>query len=145
MAITKFDAIIAAIVAKLKESPALAGGVVTDETTFDELPDGVAEGVRVTLLESLPINREYGNVHWASTVRITFMARDDRAGIEGRATSRLAAAAYTRLMTDQTLGGLAERMDEPRIQPDTNYYGTRLGVLNMDLPVRFNTTARTLL
>jgi hypothetical protein len=144
MAITRFDAIAAAIVAKLKEAPALAGGTVTDETTFDELPEGVNEGIRVTLLESLPTNRAYGNVDWSTTIRIACMARDDRAGLQGRATSRIGADVYLRLMAAQTLGGLAERIDEPRIQPDTNYYGTRLGVLNMDFPVRCKTTDRNL-
>ncbi len=144
MPMTRFDAITAAIVAKLLESPALAGGTVTDETTFDELPDGVDEGIRVTLLESLPINRSYGGVNWTSTVRVACLARDDRASVDGRRTSQLGAAVYSRLMAAQTLGGLAEGIDEPRIQPDTNYYRDRVGVLNLDFPVKFRTTERVL-
>ena len=143
MPITKFDAVAAAIVAKLKEAPALAGGVVTDETNFDELPENVNEGIRVTLLDSLPI-AQYGTTTWRSTIRVACMARDDRAGIQGRATSRLGADVYLRLMADTKLGGLADSIEQPRIAPDANYYGTRLGVLNLDFPVRHLTANRSI-
>jgi hypothetical protein len=143
MAITKHDAVVAAIVNALLASPALAGGVVDDETNFDELPTTVNEAIRVTLLDSLP-SKTYGQVSWTSTVRIACGARNDKAGAEGRASSRLAAAVYARLMADQTLGGLAEGIDQPRMRPDLSLLGTRVGVLNLDFPVRHITANRVL-
>lgn len=141
---TRFDAIVAAIVARLKATANLAGLPITDETTFEELPEGVNEGIRVTLLDSLPLNRAYGQVDWSCTVRVACMARNERAGIQGRSSSRLGANAYLALMAEQTLGGLAASIDEPRIQPDANFYGTRTGVLNLDFPVKCHTADRSL-
>jgi hypothetical protein len=141
---TKFDAIVAAMVTALKGNTSLAGVTITDETTFEELPTGINEAIRVTLLESLPLNRAYGGVDWSSTVRLACMARSDKAGVDGRSSSRLGAQAYLTLMAAPTLGGLAIGIDEPRIQPDMNFYTTRTGTLNLDFPVKHRTTGRVL-
>jgi hypothetical protein len=139
MAITKHDAIVAAIVNTLLASPALAGGLVDDETNFDELPPSVTEAIRVELLDSLPQRTSYGEVDWTSTVRVACACRNDKAGAEGKASSRLGAAAYARLMADRTLGGLAVGIDEPRLSTDLTLLSTRIGVLNLDFPVRHST------
>jgi hypothetical protein len=146
MPIAKHDAVIAAIVAKLKEAPAIAGGQVDDETDFDELPETATQAVRVTLLDSLPTSA-YGVVQWTSTVRVACMARHDRVGAggaDGRPSMQVAAAVYARLMADQTLGSVVKRIDEPRLQPDMNFYRDRIGVHNLDFPVKHETTGRVL-
>lgn len=143
MPIAKHDAVVAAIVAKLLEAPAIAAGQVDDETDFDELPDTVTQAVRVTLLDSLPLSK-YGLVEWTSTIRIACMARDDRATTDGRPSMQVAAAVYARLMADQTLGNVIKRIDEPRLQPDMQFYRNRIGVHNLDFPVKHETTGRVL-
>lgn len=144
MTITRHDAIVKAIVAACLTSPALAGGNVSDETTYSELPEGTAQAIEVSLLDSQPLRVAYGRVEWQTTVRVACKARDDRMGTNGRASSLLGADVYERLRTEPTLGGLADGIDPPRISPDINFQATRLGVLNLDFPVRHSTDSRVL-
>lgn len=144
MAITQHDAIVKAIVAACLTSPALAGGKVSEESTYAELPEGTAQTIEVSLLDSQPQRVVFGKVEWLTTVRVACKARDDRMGADGRPSSLLGAAIYQRLRTEPTLGGLAEGIDPPRISPDINFQATRLGVLNLDFPVRHSTDSRVL-
>jgi len=146
MSITAFDSLVAAIIAKLQQAPALAAGVVDDETNFDELPPTIAAALRVTVLDSLPLNRAYGKVQWRSTIRVACMARSDtHNATTGRASSLLAAEVFSRLMADNTLGGKALRVEDPRIAPDVNFYLQRIGVQNLDFPIVHETGTRSIL
>jgi hypothetical protein len=145
MPATKHDAIVKAIVDALLTAPAVAGGNVDDATTWDELPEGVAEGVRVLCVDSEPLSRRYGAVDWRTVVRCSCFSRVDTPGANGRPSGQIAATVYARLMAAQTLGGLAETIDEPRMQWDTaSQLSSRAGVLHLDFPVRHTTTGRIL-
>jgi hypothetical protein len=144
MTITRHDAIIKAIVAVCLTPTALAGGNVSDETTYAELPEGTSQAIEVSLLDSQPQRVAYGKVEWQTIVRVACKARDDRMGTNGRPTSQIGASVYERLRTAPTLGGLADGIDPPRISPDVNFQATRLGVLNLDFPVRHTTESRLL-
>lgn len=144
MTITRHDAIVKAIVAACLTPTALAGGNVSEETTYSELPEGTTQAIEVSLLDSQPLRVAYGKVEWQTTVRVACKARDDRMGATGRASSLIGADVYQRLRTEPTLGGLADAIDPPRISPDINFQATRLGVLNLDFPVRHSTDARLL-
>lgn len=140
MAATKHDAIVAAIVAKLLESPALAGGNVDDQTNADELPEGASSAVRVSMLDSQGTRSAYGSLEWSTTIRVAAYVRTDKADTDGRASSRLGASVFSRLMSDPTLGGLANGIDAPRISnDDATRLGTRAGVQYIDFPVRHET------
>lgn len=145
MSTLRHDSIVAAIIALLQAAPALDSIAIGDDPSFEEQGQGADAAIRVTLMDSLPQNRAYGVVTWSSTVRVACMARDDRPDATlGRLSSQLAAAAYAALMADQTLGGLAKGIDEPRLQPDLTYLGTRVGVLYLDFPVKHETQNRVL-
>lgn len=144
MAATKHDAIIAAIVATLLASPALASGNVDDQTNADELPEGADAAIRVTLSDSQPTADAYGRIDWLTTVRVACYIRTDKAAADGRPSSLLGAAVYARLMADKTLGGLARSIGPPRISTDIATLSTRGGVQYLDFPVRHTTTGNVI-
>jgi len=144
MPATKHDAVVKAIVDALLVAPALASGNVDDDIDFDELPDTVAEAVSVSLLDAQPVSARYGVVDWRTTVRVSCYARSDKPGTNGRASSQTGATAYARLMAAQTLGGLAETIDEPRISREIAVRNKRAGVTHFDFTVRHQTTGRVL-
>ena len=144
MPATKHDAVVKAIVDALLVAPALASGNVDDDIDFDELPDTVAEAVAVEMLDSQSINTRYGVVDWRTTIRVACYARSDKPGTNGRASSQTGATAYARLMAAQTLGGLAETIDEPRISRERALRNKRAGATYLDFTVRHQTTGRVL-
>lgn len=144
MSITRHDAIVKAIVSACLASPALAGGNVSEETTYSELPEGITQAIEVSLQDSQPQRVAYGKIEWLTIVRVACKARDDRMGTDGRPSSQIGAAVCQRLRTEPTLGGLADGIDPPRISPDINFQATRLGVTNFDFPVRHSTDSRLL-
>lgn len=140
MAATKHDAIVAAIVAKLLESPALAAGNVDDQTNSDEMPEGISSAIRVSMLDSQGTRTSYGSIDWTTTIRVACHVRADKADSDGRASSRLGASVFSRLMSDPKLGGLTVGIDAPRISnDDAPRLSTRAGVQYLDFPVRHET------
>lgn len=139
MAMTKHDAIVQAFLALCLDAPALAGGHIETEVNDDPMPEGVDESLQISLLDSQPTRRGYGTVDWLTTIRVACKARRDEMDVDGRPTSTLGAAVYARVMADTTLAGLAETVEPPRMSADVAYLRTRIGVLNLDFPVRHRT------
>lgn len=136
----KHDAIVQAIVALCLAAPALADGQVADETASDDMPEGVDAAIQVSMLDSQPATLAYQHVDWLTTVRVACKVRRDETGASGRPSTALGAEVYARVMGDLTrLGGLAETIGPPRFQPDVALLRTRIGVLNLDFPVRHRT------
>lgn len=145
MAYTQHDAIIKALVDVCLASPALAGGRVEEASEYDELPQNVDKAIEISLLDSLPQRRVYDAQDWQTTVRVSCRVRDDRRTAEGRPTAQLAAQVFSRVMASNKLGGLVETIEPPRLSQDLTLSRTRVGVLNMDFPMRHRTPAGTLI
>ena len=141
------DAIVAAVVAALLAAPALAGGRVSEEADFDQLPESVDQAVSVAMLSSEPRAILLGAtapIDWRTTVRVLCFARRDTAGASGRASRALHASVYARLMADQTLGGLASQIDPPVMSADAALIGTRMGVLSADYVIHHRSSSTSL-
>ncbi len=141
------DAIVAAIVAALLAGPALAGGRVSEEADFDQLPQGVDQAVSVAMLNSEPRAILLGAsapIDWRTTVRVLCFARVDTAGAAGRASRALHAAVYARLMADQSLGGLVSQIEPPTLASNTELIGTRMGVLSADYVIHHRSSSTSL-
>ncbi len=144
MAHTQHDAIVKAIVDACLASPALAGGNVDEASLYDELPQDQDQAIEVSLLDSQPQKRVYDKQDWLTTVRVSCRVRDDRRTTDGRPSAGLAAQVFARLMASNKLGGLVETIEAPRLSQDLSFTRTRVGVLNMDFPVRHRTAAGAL-
>ena len=141
------DAIVGAVVAALLAAPALAGGRVTEEADFDQLPEAVDQAVSVAMLSSEPRMILVGAtapIDWRTTVRVLCFARVDTAGASGRASRALHAAVYARLMANQTLGGLVMSIDPPTLSSDTALIGTRMGLLSADYVIHHRSSSTSL-
>ncbi|MBA4341152.1 MAG: hypothetical protein C0423_03245 [Methylibium sp.] len=140
------DAVIDAILAAIKQSPALAGGNVAEEVDFDLLPQDTSAGISVELVRSLPSEVVLSGavVDWATQVRISCAARSDGRTAAGRASRALHAQVYQRLMADPSLGGVVDNIGQPRLTSEAALIGSRLGVLHADYTFQHRSDGATL-
>lgn len=139
MSMLAHDAIVDAIIDALGTAPALADGEIHDLEAFETMPEGVDAALVVGMLNSEPGLRRYGKVDWTTTVRVSCLSRYNRPTLGNRRSGELAGEVFARLMAVQTLGGLAETIDPPRLNSETQLLGSRTAVLHCDFPVRHKT------
>jgi hypothetical protein len=129
------DAIIAAVVAALKQAPAIAGGNVFEDDELDGLPENIDLAVSVGLGVS-EVQRKYMGVAaplwWVSLVRVTTLSRRDGRNSQGERPSRaLQHDVLTRLAQDPFLGGLVSDFRIQSIRPsDPERWATNLGAVD---------------
>jgi hypothetical protein len=139
------DQVIDAILAALQAEPAIAAGNVFEEE-LRRKPETMDEYVVVRFAGSSPrrVAIRGAPVDWTSLVTIESHARRDQRTPAGRASRRLAAQVYARLMTDPTLSGVVLAIEEPRLDTDSEQLDTELGCVIAQYPVLHRTQARTL-
>lgn len=116
------DAIVGAIVARLLQWPALAGGLVEEELQPGAVPEEAPQAISVRLARSVAQDSRFAGqpIDWQSEVVLECYARGDAAHpTTGRASRALHAAAYARLMQEPTLGGLLSYLVPVAIDIDT--------------------------
>lgn len=149
---TAFDEIIAAAVAALTATPALAGGRVFAEVDADPLPEDQEQQIIVSIDGSDSQEIVIGQLQWTSLLRIDAQRRNNgrqrnpqTAGMAGPAHVLLNQA-LERLMADPTLGGVVQHLHTPRIRTARDNADTRLGcaylVLTAQHVTAFNTLTR---
>jgi len=143
------DAIVDAILALLRQAPAVTSGVIGEEVDIATLPETTAEAVSVSILGSDPATPAplyYAPVDWLTTVQIECYARRDARSPSGRASRALHARVYARLMTGQPLATAVPGTDlrAPSIRSDQQPLDTRLGVTTGLYPVQHRTQGNTL-
>ena len=146
MTINAHDAIVDAVLAALRASPALADGQISDAVDFTALPEDVPKAIVVAMLASDPARGDIAGAptDWRTTVRLDCYARSDKAVNGSRASRVLHSQAYSRLQADPSLGGVAFDIDEPALTADAELFGSRLGCLLATYTVSHRTKARSL-
>ena len=144
MSLLSHDAIVDAVIDALGTAPALASGQIHDFDAFETLPEGIDAALVVGMLYSEPSARRYSKIDWATTVRVSCMSRYNRPTLGNRRSAELAGQVFARLMTVQTLGGLAETIDPPRITADSQLLGSRTAVLHCDYVVKHKTDSMSI-
>lgn len=146
MTINAHDAIVDAVLAALRASPALADGQISDSVDFTSLPEDVSKAIVVGMLSSDPARGAIAGAptDWRTTVRLDCYARSDKAVNGSRASRVLHSQAYARLQADPSLGGVAFDIDEPTLTADSELFGSRLGCLLATYTVSHRTRARSL-
>jgi hypothetical protein len=139
------DQVIDAILSALKAEPAIAAGNVYEEELRHK-PETIDEYVIVSLAGSRPgrVAIKGAPVDWTSIVTIESHARRDQRTPAGRASRRLAAQVYARLLSEPTLGGVVLDIQEPSLQTDHEQLDTEIGCVIAQYPVLHRTQARTL-
>ena len=123
------DAIVQATLNILLAAPALADGNVWEEE-LRALPEGTFEAIVVRLENSRPGEPATlcNPVDWFTLLTLECYARrDKRAPLVGKASRRLHAQAFERLMADRTLGGLLLNLNEPELDFGSAQLNTDLG------------------
>lgn len=138
------DAVVDAVLAALRRSPAITSGPIEEDTDADLLPEGTREAVIVSLVDSDPLEQYTNRVTWRSRVAINCHVQKDGRTNAGRASRELHARVYARLMEDRTLGGAVVDVAEPRIRQDSAQADTRMGACTGTYPVQHNTSAGSL-
>lgn len=140
------DSIINAILAALRQSPALAAGRIEEEGSIDALPESAAEAITVDFVASRPseILLSGAPVDWSTRVRISCMARHDGMTAAGRSSRALHAQVYQRLMADPTLGGVCYHIVPPQLTSEGALIGSRLGLLHADYVIQHRSNGTTL-
>ncbi|MCV2365535.1 hypothetical protein LNV23_18965 [Paucibacter sp. DJ1R-11] len=146
MTITAHDDIIAAILAALRAEPGLAAARIEEEASWDLLPESALSAVSVAFMGSTPeqVLLSGQPIDWVTGVRISCLHRQDSAGTAGRASRGLHGLVYARLMSDITLGGRAQEVSLQRMTSDTEFMGSRIGVLHADYRIQHRSDGATL-
>lgn len=140
------DHIVDAILAALRQSPAVTTGLIDEDIDIAAIPEGCDEAVSVSLTASDPgrsVLRDHP-VQWTSTVLLECFARKDGRTLAGRASRALHQRAYERLMQDPSLGGVLIDLLEPGLVTDPEQADTRLGVTTATYTAVHRTAARSL-
>lgn len=140
------DAIVQAVMARLRESPAIPA-LIVEEAEADPLPEHIEAAVVVEFAGSNPqrVVMRGNPVDWTTRVRLACYARaDGRTLGAGRASRNLHALCYARLMSDHTLAGAAWDISEPSLQSETDRSSNEVGVLVAEYEISHRTAARTL-
>lgn len=148
MPATALDAVVSAVLAKLRAQPVLAGGRVYEDGDVDQIPEGDDAAIVVGLDDARPepIVLSGAPLQWQTVVRIEcFARRNPRASDGALPATALHAAAHARLMADPTLGGIANGMELVRLASDREIAATRAGVLVGFYAIHHRSTHDTLL
>jgi len=145
MTMNAHDEVVDALLAALLAAPALAGGRVQEEASFDLIPESVSAAVSLTFMGSQAelVVLDGAPLSWRTGVRISCFARHDAAGQGGRASRALHAQVYARLMASPAVRALGQ-IDPPRLNSDTELAGSRMGLLHADYIVTHRTAADAL-
>lgn len=140
------DSIINAILAALRQSPALAAGRIEEEGSIDALPESAAEAITVDFVRSAAreVVASGWPVDWNTQIRISCMARNDGMTAAGRSSRALHAQVYQRLMADPTLGGVCDHIGQPQLTAEGALIGSRLGLLHADYVIQHRSNGTTL-
>jgi len=144
MAVNGHDAIVDAVLDVLQAAPALVDGGIAEDIASDTLPTGKSADLSVSLMDSTPGAPGFGKREWTSMVRVTARARSDTAGVNGRTSRAIQAAAFARLMADRTLGGLVLNVGAPRLSNEPAILASRIGVVHADYPVTHYTALNSM-
>ncbi len=127
MTINAHDRIVDAVVALLAAAPALSDFIAEDDE--GAIAEDACSAILVRFVESDPIvpSISGGPVDWNTRLGIECYARADASSSTGRASRRLHAAAFARLMADPTLGGAAMGMEPGQVMSEQDRRDSRLG------------------
>lgn len=143
------DAIVDAVLALLKQAPAVTAGPIGEDVDLATVGETVTEAVSVSLVASDPMSPTVlmgAPVDWITSVQIECYARRDARGAAGRASRALHAKVYARLMAPPQLSAQLAGADvrQPSIRSDQQPLDTRTGTTVGVYPVMHRTQAYTL-
>lgn len=125
---TAQDVIVDAVLAALRQAPAITTGPIDEDVDLDAVAETHAEAVSVELVSSQPQESTTGYITWTSRIAVLCLVRrDGRTAGQPRASRALHAKAFARLMADRGLGGLAIDVSQPAIRPERQQLDTRMG------------------
>lgn len=141
------DAIVARVVAALKQDEVFAAVEVLEEADLTVIPENVQQAVSVSWRGSFP-SRVALSGHpeeWQTTLRLEAFARRDQSVAGQRASRSLAGECYRLLMSLRTDAELRAAgvidVGPPQMVPDAELLGTRMGTVALDFPVTHQTAA----
>lgn len=140
MAKNTFDDIVDRVLAALRQAPAVA--TLVEEDDDSPLPEGTAGAVLVRFLGSAPTLPAISGapIDWATELALNCHAAGDRESATGRASRALAAACFSRLFADPSLGGAAFAMEPGSVSADLERAAQTLGACTLRLTLRHRTT-----
>lgn len=122
-----FDDVVDAVVATLSAPPAIAERISEDDQTA--LPESVSSALVIVFRGAEPALHPLasGPTDWVTHVDVQCHVRADSASSTGRASRKLFAEVFSRLMADQTLGGAATLITPRAVISDQELRGSRIG------------------
>lgn len=143
------DSIVDGILQALRYPAPVCSGRIDEELDLDNIGEDEADAISVALERSSPVSELVnGPVDWRSFVTIECFARaDSRQDMPtgGRASRRLHARVYERLMADATLGGRdISYFGQPELSVDSRPFATRAGVCTAVYEIGHRTQSATL-
>lgn len=138
------EAVVSAVKAKLAEAPAIA--MVIERSRRRPIEEDVNAAVNVYFGGGIPQRGVIRGapIDWVTTVRFECLARASEGQTADQAALALHALAWERLMSDQSLGGLAMDMVPGPVDIDEDELDTPVGCAIGTIQILHRTASNTL-